>query len=366
MVAGMAAYVFYWQTEEGRNVAAHKLNAALTKLNSDFGRIQLANRDFANKLSRDNNLIEAITKDDRSAISSLFKGASDARGFAGCLTAIDANGKVIYSSDTPARSGYNLRGKNSAVDYVLNNQDNFIGPTYALTSAQSIALSVMMPLIGSNGQCIGLVAVSQPINEEFLTGEAMKFGLLSEPLNGVDLVLLNLKNTGQIYATPGLLRERPAYLRALAEQGVKAIPNWQESGSWQIGNLFSWFTNLFNKNANIPGLVSGFIKDHRFWQPYNLITAASHSARNASNNGVEIIGVILASTPLSSPGIKPGFVILASCIMGLAAIFSIVALSTQLSAQPDGPILALIERVKKWRSDKHLPPGKKFSGAWQN
>lgn len=111
-------------------------------------------------------------------------------------------------------------------------------------------------------------------------------------------------------------------------------------------------------------MVSGFIKDHRFWQPYNLITAASHSARNASNNGVEIIGVILASTPLSSPGIKPGFVILASCIMGLAAIFSIVALSTQLSAQPDGPILALIERVKKWRSDKHLPPGKKFSGAW--
>jgi hypothetical protein len=67
MVAGMAAYVFYWQQEEGRNIASHKLGAALIKLNSDFNKMQIANRDFANKLSRDNNLIESINKNDRSA-----------------------------------------------------------------------------------------------------------------------------------------------------------------------------------------------------------------------------------------------------------------------------------------------------------
>lgn len=68
----MAAYVFYWQGEEGRIAASHKIDAALSKLNSDFSKMQIANRDFANKLSRDSTLIDAINKSDRSGIASLF------------------------------------------------------------------------------------------------------------------------------------------------------------------------------------------------------------------------------------------------------------------------------------------------------
>ena len=366
MVAGMAAYVFYWQAEEGRGIAARKLGTALSKLNSDFSRIQMANRDFANKLSRDSNLVEALTKEDRAGISSLFKNASNGRAFSGVLTAYDENGKVVYSSDTPAKFGYVLRGKNNAIDYVLNNQDNFIGPSFGLTAAQSIALSAVEPILGSNGQCIGLIAVSEPIDEEFLTGEAMKFALLSEPLSGIDLVLLNARDRGQIYCTPGLLRERPAYVKTLSEQSVKALPNWQEPGSGQMGNMFGWLNNLFNKNANLPELAAGFVKDNRFWQPYSLLTAASKTGARSltnSNNTTEVVGIILASTPLFSQGIKPGYVILATCIMALAAIFSVVALSTQLANQPDGSVLALIERVKRWHADKHMPPGNKLTGA---
>ncbi len=362
----MAAYVFYWQGEEGRNVASRKLGAALVQINSDFSKMQIANRDFANKLSRDSVLIDAINKNDRSSISSLFKGASDARGFSGVLTVYDENGKVIYSSDTPAKFGYSLRGKNNAVDYVFNNQDNFIGPTYGLTAAQSIALSALVPIIASNGQCAGLVAVSEPIDEQFLTGEAMKFALLSEPLTGVDLILLGVRDRSQVYATPGLLRERPNYLRILSDQGVKALPNWQEPGSWQMGNMFSWLTNLFNRNANVPGLAAGFVKDGQFWQPYNLLAAASGGGARGFANGTEIVGVILAVTPIFSQGIKPTYVMLASCIMGLAAIFSIVALSTQLNDQPDGPVLTLTERLNKWRTDKRLPPNVKLTGPWRD
>ncbi len=367
MVAGMTAYVFYWQGEEGRNLASHKIASALNRVNADFAKTQMANRDFANRLSRDQALIEALSKQDRAAISSILKNASDARGFAGYITTIDEYGRVIYSSDTPAKFGYTVRGKSSAVDYVLNNQDSFTGPTNGFTTAEAVSLSAMVPIVGSNGQPAGLVAVSEPLDEEFLTGEAIKLGLMSDPLSDIDFVLLGVKDRSQIYMTPGLLKDskdRPAYLRALSDQGVRALPNWQEPG--QIGNISSWFNNLFNKNS-VPGLMTGFVQDNRFWQPFTLsssVTKPSARVDNGSNN-TETVGVILATTPIQAQGIKPGFVIIASCIMGLAAVFSIVALSTQLSGQPDGEMTLLIERVKRWRADKHVPPGKKLTGPWQ-
>ncbi len=368
MVGGMAAYVFYWQGEEGRSIASRKIGNALGRINSDFGRIQMSNRDFANRLSRDPALIDALIKEDRGAIAALFKNTSDARGFSGSITAYDENGKVVYSSDTPAKFGYSVRGKNSAVDYVLNNQDIFIGSTYALTIAQTMGLSALAPVINSNGQTAGVVAVSEPIDEAFLTGEAMKLGLLNEPLSNIDFVLLGVRDRGQIEITPTLLKDRPAFLKLLSDQGVKALPSWQEPGSWQIANVFNWFSNLFNKNANIPGLMGGFSKDNRFWQPFSLVAADNKASVRAysggANGGSEIIGVILATTPLRTEGIKPGFVILASCIMGLAAIFSIIALSTQLSTQPDENVALLTDRIKRWRSDKRLPPGKKLSDSW--
>ena len=351
----MAAYVLYWQTQEGSNAASRKLAAALNKLSYDFNRIQIANRDFANRLSRDSSLIEAINKADRAVIASLFKSAADARSFAGVLSAYDENGKLLYSSDTPAKFGYSLRGKNNAIDYVLNNQDNFIGPVYGLTAAQSITFSVLMPIVGSNGQYTGIIAVSQPIDEEFLTAETMKLALLSEPLSNIDMVLLNIRDKGQIYCSPRLLKERPAFLQLLSEQSVKALPNWQEPGA---GNIFTWFNSLFNKNAG----PAGFVKDNRFWQPYSLFTAVPKNA-NPASTGTEIIGVIIATTPIAGQEINPLYVILATSIMGLAAIFSVVALSAHLVAQPDSAILTLIERVKKWQTDKRLPTPIKLPAA---
>src|SRR5579872_2395478 len=172
MVGGMTAYVFYWQGEQGHDEAAHKINNVLRKLNSDFARMQVINREFASRLAHDSNLVAALSKSDRAAIASLFKNASNERHSAGYIAAFDGNGAVIYSSDAPAKFGYNMHGKNTGVDYVLNSLDNFTGLTLGLTAAQSIAVSAIVPIIGEGGKCRGMVAVCQPINEEFLTGEA--------------------------------------------------------------------------------------------------------------------------------------------------------------------------------------------------
>ncbi len=174
----------------------------------------------------DQAVVQAIAKEDRPAIIGLLKSAIEARNFAGCISIFDQYGRAVYSSDTPGKFGYSQRGKNGGVDYVLSSGDSFIGPTVALTPAQSIMLTAMVPVLGEAGRCTGIVAVSEPIDEEFLTGEAMKFALLAEPLTDVDFVLLSSKDRNQIYLTAGLVKDRLPFVQELSERGVASVPGW--------------------------------------------------------------------------------------------------------------------------------------------
>lgn len=367
LVIAVAGWIISSQGEQARQEASNKLASALSRLNSDFGKIQLTNRDFALKLARDPSLIESFSTGDRAAISSSFKTASDLRSFSGTLTAYDQSGRIIYSDDTPAKFGYSLRGKNSAVDYVLNNQENFIGLTHGLSIGQAISLAAMFPVRDSSGHCVGIVAVSEPINEEFLTGEATKFSLLNEPLTGIDLVLVPVQNSGSIYCTPALLRERPAYLHTLSEQGIKALPNWHGGA---IGDNGHSLFDIFKKNTSIPELSAGFSKDGRFWQSYSLLSlSSSGTARGLgpSNKNMEVIGVILASTPLLSSGVSAKQALTSTVAMGIIAFLALFFFAGRLnyvSVPAGGSLEALVDRVKRWKTDKRMPPGKRLVGDY--
>ena len=363
MVGGMVAYVFYWQEQEGQEVASHKVSSALSRLNADFARMQTANRDFANKLCANQSIAEDINKQDRSALSSLLKNAIEARNFAGFVTIFDQYGRVLYSSDTPAKSGYSQRGRNGSVDYVLTSLDSFTGLTLGLTPAQSISLTAMVPILGEAGRCAGIVAVSEPIDEEFLTGEAMKFALLSEPIADIDFVLLGVKDRNQISLTPGLVKEKLPFLRELGDHGVTALPSWREpGGTWQVSSVLNWLNDLLKKNNN-----AGFIKDKHFWQSLNLAAPGAKSSGhpyNADNAGssVEIIGVIIATTAIHAEGIKPGFIMIISCILGMCAFLLSLVLCARIT-NFDRPVQALMERINLWQNTRTLPPPSGLSGT---
>lgn len=319
MVGGITAYVFYWQSEQGRDSAAHKISSALNKLNSDFARMQVVNREFAARLAHDPALVGALGKNDRGAIAALLKDAGNARSFSGFITIFDGGGTVVYSSDTPAKFGYSMRGKAAGVDYVLNSLDNFTGLTTGLTVARTLAVTAMVPILGEGGKCQGIVAVSEPVNEEFLTGESMKFALLAEPLADIDFVLLGNKDNNYFCVTPGLIKDKPSFVQQLNEHGAKDVPS----------------TN------------AGFVKEGRFWQSYNLGN----------------VGIVFATTVMHAQGIKPGFIIIIACVLGLLAFVLALVFSAKIS-NVDTPGQELIKHLKEWQADQPPPQAIGFSGVW--
>ena len=345
MVVGVTAYVFYCEGEQGRDTSAHKVGDALSRLNSDFTKMQVSNREFAARLAHDSALTTALNKQDRPALSTLFKNASNARRFAGTIAVFDGTGTVVYSTDAPTKFGYNMRGKNAGIDYVLNGLDNFTGLTAALTVAQPIAVTAMVPIIGEGGKCQGIVAVSESLNEEFFTGEAMKFALLSESLSDIDFILLAGRDNNYFCLTPGLLKDKPAFVQQLSERGAKAMPGWQEpSSGWQVNDIFKWLGNLLHGGTNIG---AGFVRDGRFWQQYNL-----------SN-----IGFVVATTTIHAQGIKPGFIIIITCVLGLLAFVLAVVFSAKIN-NVESPGQALMGHLKAWQADLQPPPASGFSGVW--
>ena len=225
MVGGISAFVFYWQGQQGHDEAGRKVGNVVSKLNSDFAKIQVVNHEFAARLAHDSNLVAALSKSDRTAVGNLFKNAGNERHFAGYIALFDGSGSIVYSSDAPAKFTMACVAKNPAVDYVLNSLDNFTGLTnVALTVAQAVSVTAMVPIIGEGGKCQGIVAVCQPINEEFLTGEALKLAALTEPITDIDFVLLSGKDNNYFCVTPGLIKDKPAFVEQLSQHGAKDLP----------------------------------------------------------------------------------------------------------------------------------------------
>ncbi len=77
---------------------------------------------------------------------------------------------------------------------------------------------------------------------------------------------------------------------------------------------------------------------------------------------MEIIGVILATTAIHAAGIKPGFIMIISCILGMCAFVLALVLSARMT-DFDRPLQTLIGRVKTWQSEKTLPPPSGLVGA---
>ena len=104
--------------------------------------------------------------------------------------------------------------------------------------------------------------------------------------------------------------------------------------------------NLFHSNSNIG---SGFVKDGRFWQQYNL-----------SN-----VGIILATTTIHAQGIKPGFIIIITCVLGLLAFVLALVLSAKVS-DVSTPTQSLLKHLKNWQAEKPPAPMEGLSGIWND
>ncbi len=83
----------------------------------------------------------------------------------------------------------------------------------------------MIPLSIVNGSVSAIVIASQPLDNEFILGEVTKLAILSEPVVGIDIALLNGREGNLVQITPNLLNESSPFVRSLRESGIRALPN---------------------------------------------------------------------------------------------------------------------------------------------
>lgn len=183
------------------NLQAHLLiNPGIKQLNQEVDSISKKNKDLASKLATEPAFLQAWASKDRSAITAAVKSFVDHAGVPGFVTIIDDKAKVFYSGDSPAKFGYPVRDQTAEVNIVLQ-ESKWWGGASSLTVPGTLSITGMVPIAEDPR---GIVAVSLPLNTEFLTGLQKKLEL-TDNLQNIDLLLFSVKDGRVDALTPGLL-----------------------------------------------------------------------------------------------------------------------------------------------------------------
>jgi PAS domain S-box-containing protein len=346
MVLGNLGYSLIVNLQEGRAVAARKVDMAIGRIENDFHQMSVANRDLALRLTHDQALVNACANQDRSAVASIVKAAMEQRGFAGFVTIVDDKGKIFYSSDSPGKFGFNAKERSAGVEHVFRNLVDYLGPA-SFTPSGVVTISAMIPMGFPTSRVSGIMIASEALDSEFLIGEATKLTILGEPLTGVDLVLLNGRDGSLVQATPGLLAENSSFLKSLKDNGIRAIP---DSPLDAIGN---WFSGNFNAHGV-------FEKSNRWWRQLNLEGVPSRGAVAS-----ELVGIILVSAPITNPSGKVLSNLFLYTVTGCLAMLVALVLSAWLNKSISAPLQLMVKRVSDVASQKQTAAATEgLSGDW--
>ena len=347
MVFGNLGYSLVLSLQDGKNFAARKVDAAIRRIRIDFDQIQNNNRELAFHLAHDPSFLSAYSSQDRAGVSNATRSAIEQRGFAGFVTLIDDQGRIFFSSDTPAIKGFNARARSPAVEHVLRTLTPYMGMA-CFTPTGVITVSSLVPLGVGNGRATGVVAASQPLDSEFLVGEVTKFAILPDPIVGLDLLLLNGRDGNLVQATPAVLNENSSFVRNLRENGARALPN-----SW-LDKLGNWFAGLFNSTG-------AFERSGRWWRQFNLEGVPSHGGTSP-----ELIGILLVSSPIPNATGHIASNLYLYAVVGAVAMLVSMIFVAWLSKGLNAPLKLLTQRVADLANQRpNVTPSEGLSGEWR-
>lgn len=196
MVVGHAGYALYMDYKNSRDGAQARLGKAIARASKDLDGVTDANLQAARELALNPALAAACNAHDRDALSKTLKAFSDKIGLDGFITIADSKGKVIYATDAPAKFGYSIMETCSGTSSVLRDKNLWKGPA-AISPTGDLTITSMAPIL-SGSAALGVVAVSMPLNNEFLTGLVSKFKLLDEEpvLKNIDFAVVATTTEG--------------------------------------------------------------------------------------------------------------------------------------------------------------------------
>lgn len=342
MVAGNAGYSLFLDYKNSRDLATAKVDDGTKRLKQDLAQILAANKLFATQMSSDSNLMGPFLRDDRQALATALREVVLKTGFNGFVTFVDEKGKVFYSTDSPAKFGYDARSLSTGLDYVFKNNNLYMGAA-SFTATGTVAVSSMVP-VRQGTRVAGVVIASQPLNVEFLTGLVTKFQTVDPAhLSDIDMALVSTslnKNAkdGQLLAvTPGLGRRPSGFLMVLEQQGAKAIP----------GN--SGPLAMFYKRE------AGFETHGRWWRECRLDQVKQN----------DNVAVILVTTPVQDMALRASSVLVLAGTCGAVAFLFALLFSAGITKGVTAPLRILIRRTNELASQRNTMPALEgLSGEW--
>ena len=316
MTLCQAVLTFAFDFKSSRDKAKAIVVPALKSASAEVMAVYNQNCALAQQIAADADFKKAFAEKNRAGIAQSIKTVFDRAGFAGYGTVIQDNGKVFYSSDSPAKFGYQTDKTNDAFGSRVIQGSSGRFPPYALCALSitpTVCLSSAVPLKQ------GILAVSTPFDTALLHGMERKIKITNESLKDFSMAFHVMMGKGVTACSPDLASSRPGYLSNLNRV--------QEGAAESDGRLWE----------HLP-----------IWGP----------------DGQLAMGQIIVCAPLQNPYGNPAIAL--SLVLSAAAAFGLSCLFTAgLASRFNQSIRFLKQRAKDLADNRHdLPSLGVLSGEW--
>lgn len=190
MMLGTALTVAYLDYKVTRDDASKRVTKALERIalghrtdngrsdgDDDFDHILKANEGLGRDLLRpDNQVLACFLGRDREKMISNLKSYLSRTSFNGIITFVDERGAVFYSSDIAGKDSYSVRSNAAFRTFFDGGRREPVQTPALFTRTQNMTLSALVPIMNSKGLA-GVLAVSTPVDTEFLSGLTEKLAI---------------------------------------------------------------------------------------------------------------------------------------------------------------------------------------------
>lgn len=321
MVVTHAAFQLFGEHNAAISSSRHVVDTALGAWREQISAIEKQNKQLGDKLLADSGFVQAVASGNREEAGKAIKAFQDKNGFSGYVTVIDRSGKVFYSSDSPSRFGYVAKDANDYIHDILSRSTWWHEPA-SLTVTGEMAISDLLPIHAGNSN-IGVLAICEPINSEFLVGMKKQVELTRD-IGKVDYLFYSPRDH-HMTMTPDL-QGNTAITQTLQRQGDVPITN--------------------NAIMEVGG---------RMWEVLPCLGGSGKP-----------IGYVLASAALVDSKAKMAAIIAQAGISAFAAVILAIAMSVAISGRQNQSIQSLISRAKALAAHKKdLPSIEGLGREWE-
>ncbi|MDP3510921.1 MAG: PAS domain-containing protein [Candidatus Melainabacteria bacterium] len=340
VVSGHVLYSVYFDFRSTRTLAASAVaNVRGPRLNTSLTAAQDQTQRLVDSLLRDQRFLSAYDGKNKGEAAASIRAAEDKLFFPGSVQVTDEKGIVFFSTETPNQSGYSLKAENTVIDLALAH-DFYKGPTF---SEKTGVISISTVKSFSAGGRKGILAVNQPLNSDFLTALAARFGIEDPNVLGVELAVYSEK-----------IKTTTAF-----SQGIKNLPGPMRFLLDLNGHDASKVVSRSPLGTGIPQLdhlivpANGFEKEGAWWMSLPL------------ESDRVIIGYVLVCKPVPNEQSKLVEVLLLGGLVGVFGGLVGLFLAAKIAQSVDTPLRFLVKRTQAIANNKQvIPPLEGLSGDW--